>query len=154
MAVQPMVQGKQNVAAYEPQNKQNNNAKTTMHYYSLTPADLFVYTCLCVCAAGKQQVLRQEFEQLLSIMFNADVAMDKDDIKKLRESGVFGPQTFWVTDIRNLEPGESRTGGLIIRGNLRTTRTVVFAALCDKVKQLFGELVLCGSPKICTCDAG
>jgi hypothetical protein len=29
--------------------------------------------------------------------------MDKADIKKLKESGVFGPLTFWVTEIKNLE---------------------------------------------------
>lgn len=30
-------------------------------------------------------------------------SMDKADIKRLKESGVFGPLTFWVTEIKNLE---------------------------------------------------
>jgi hypothetical protein len=34
-------------------------------------------------------------------------SMDKADIKKLKESGVFGPLTFWVTEIKNLEEAGS-----------------------------------------------
>jgi hypothetical protein len=110
--------------------------------------------------------------------------MDKADVKRLKESGVFGPLTFWVTEIQNLEdvgnPNSavrlqgvcSRTEqclgvcwrrptaadsapplpllslpplaavlqtGVLIRGNLRADRAQVFAAVCDKVKELFGE---------------
>jgi hypothetical protein len=32
-----------------------------------------------------------------------DNSIDKADIKRLKESGVFGPLTFWVTEIKNLE---------------------------------------------------
>jgi len=32
-----------------------------------------------------------------------DNSIDKADIKKLKECGVFGPLTFWVTEIKNLE---------------------------------------------------
>jgi hypothetical protein len=35
--------------------------------------------------------------------FAGENSMDKADIKKLKESGVFGPLTFWVTEIKNLE---------------------------------------------------
>lgn len=35
--------------------------------------------------------------------------MDKADIKKLKESGVFGPLTFWVTEIKNLEETTGNT---------------------------------------------
>lgn len=34
---------------------------------------------------------------------SGDNSIDKADIKRLKESGVFGPLTFWVTDIKNLE---------------------------------------------------
>lgn len=53
------------------------------------------------------QVLRQEFEQLLNIVFSTENAMDKADIQKLRDSGVFGPLTFWVTEIKNLADGDT-----------------------------------------------
>lgn len=32
-----------------------------------------------------------------------DNSIDKADIKRLKESGVFGPLSFWVTEIKNLE---------------------------------------------------
>eukprot|EP00775_Hariotina_reticulata_P007491 gene7491-7700_t len=111
---------------------------------------------------GQKAALQQEFEQLLNIFFTGENSMDKADIKKLKESGVFGPLTFWVTEIKNLEEAGSTaavgqqlimasssacqvTGssacqsGVLIRGNLRTDRLVVFQALCDKVKELFGS---------------
>ena len=28
--------------------------------------------------------------------------MDKADVKRIKESGVFGPMTFWITEVRNL----------------------------------------------------
>lgn len=34
---------------------------------------------------------------------SGDNSIDKADIKRLKESGVFGPLTFWVTEIKNLE---------------------------------------------------
>jgi hypothetical protein len=40
--------------------------------------------------------------------------MDKADIKKLKESGVFGPLTFWVTEIKNLE--EAANPNAAVRG--------------------------------------
>lgn len=36
-------------------------------------------------------------------LFTGDNSIDKADIKRLKESGVFGPLTFWVTEIKNLE---------------------------------------------------
>lgn len=39
-------------------------------------------------------------------------SMDKADIKKLKESGVFGPLTFWVTEMRNLEEAGSQGAGV------------------------------------------
>lgn len=38
--------------------------------------------------------------------------VDKADMQKLRESGVFGPMSFWVTEMRNLQdPSDARSGG-------------------------------------------
>lgn len=47
-----------------------------------------------------------------------DNSIDKADIKKLKESGVFGPLTFWVTEIKNLEElGNPNAGvSLFLRG--------------------------------------
>ncbi|KAF8071032.1 EGY1 [Scenedesmus sp. PABB004] len=88
----------------------------------------------------QKAALQQEFEQLLNIFFTGDNSMDKADIKRLKESGVFGPLTFWVTEIRNLEEGGNANAGsgVLVRGNLRTDRLTVFRAVCDKVKELFG----------------
>ncbi len=52
-------------------------------------------------------------------------------------SGAFGPLTFWVTEIKNIE--EQDRVGVLVRGNLRTDRQKVFDNLCQKVTELFGE---------------
>jgi hypothetical protein len=95
-----------------------------------------------LCAAGQKQLLQQEFEQLLNIFFASESSMSKADIKKLKESGVFGPMSFWVTEIKNLEEEGPQPGmklGVLVRGNLRTDRATVFENLCEKVKELFGD---------------
>ena len=108
------------------------------------PADEFLAVLFStfLITAGQKQLLQQEFEQLLNIFFASESSMSKADIKKLRESGVFGPLSFWVTEIKNLEEEGPQPGmklGVLIRGNLRTDRTTVFESLCEKVSELFGD---------------
>ncbi|WIA11756.1 hypothetical protein OEZ85_011851 [Tetradesmus obliquus] len=88
----------------------------------------------------QKEALQQEFEQLLNIFFTGENSMDKADIKRLKESGVFGPLTFWVTEIKNLEEAgnPNAASGVLIRGNMRSDRASVFQSLCDKVQELFG----------------
>ncbi|EFJ47832.1 hypothetical protein VOLCADRAFT_61017 [Volvox carteri f. nagariensis] len=62
--------------------------------------------------------------------------LDKDDLKRLREAA-FGPQTFWVTETLPLQDLDK--SGILIRGNLRDSREKVFAHVCAKVSELFGE---------------
>lgn len=90
---------------------------------------------------NQKAALQQEFEQLLNIFFTGDNSIDKADIKRLKESGVFGPLTFWVTEIKNLEElgNPNAAAGVLIRGNLRTDRLKVFESVCDKVQELFGD---------------
>ncbi|GBF95462.1 zinc metalloprotease chloroplastic-like [Raphidocelis subcapitata] len=97
-----------------------------------------------VAADGQKQALRQDFENLLNIFFSGESGVDKADMQRLRESGVFGPLSFWVTEMRNLqEPSELSQGGrqvgYLVRGNLRKPRLEVFDALCAKVAELFGD---------------
>lgn len=110
---------------------------------------------------GQKQALRQDFENLLNIFFMGDSGVDKSDMQKLRESGVFGPLSFWVTEMRNLqEPMDAAAGGrqqvgYLIRGNLRKSRLEVFDALCSKVKELFGqkyEVLMIEDPEIPDAD--
>jgi hypothetical protein len=42
--------------------------------------------------------------------------VDKSDMQKLRESGVFGPLSFWVTEMRNLQDADSMASGGRVRG--------------------------------------
>ncbi len=125
---------------------------------------------------ASKQVLKQEFQQLLNVMFIPSL-VDKDDIKKLKDAGgcmagsrccctwriqavqgssnllclwcagrqlaahagqphaaadmflactagVFGPQTFWVTEMRLVE--EKDKMGILVRGNLRDDRDELF----------------------------
>ncbi|KIZ03245.1 hypothetical protein MNEG_4714 [Monoraphidium neglectum] len=105
-----------------------------------------------------RQVLRQDFENLLDIFFSGETGVDKADMQKLRESGVFGPLTFWVTEMRNLQdPADVAAGnskqqvGYLIRGNLRKPRLEVYEALCAKVAQLFGtkyEVLMIEDPDV------
>jgi hypothetical protein len=111
-------------------------------------------------AAGQKKALQQEFEQLLNIFFDTEPGVTKADIKKLRESGVFGPLSFWVTEIKNLEeeaaPNTVGKLGILIRGNLRTDRQQVFDQLCEKVKELFGDkygVLMIEDPEILDFDA-
>jgi hypothetical protein len=39
----------------------------------------------------------------MGVVAAGDNSIDKADIKRLKESGVFGPLSFWVTEIKNLE---------------------------------------------------
>jgi hypothetical protein len=51
---------------------------------------------------------------LLSVFFAGEPEVDKADIQKLRDSGAFGPLSFWVTEVRALqEPGDSSAGGRV-----------------------------------------
>jgi hypothetical protein len=116
--------------------------------------------CLPAPTAGQKKALQQEFEQLLNIFFDTEPGVTKADIKKLRESGVFGPLSFWVTEIKNLEEeaGPNTVGklGILIRGNLRTERQQVFDGLCEKVKELFGDkygVLMIEDPEILDIDA-
>lgn len=43
-----------------------------------------------------------------------DNSIDKADIKRLKESGVFGPLTFWVTEIKNLEELGNTNAGVSV----------------------------------------
>ncbi|GLC65092.1 hypothetical protein PLESTF_000245700 [Pleodorina starrii] len=85
---------------------------------------------------AQQQQLRQEFETLLQAMSKGNDVLDKDDLKRLREAA-FGPQTFWVTETLPLQDLDK--SGVLIRGNLRDTREKVYAHVCAKVSELFGE---------------
>jgi len=84
----------------------------------------------------EQAQLRAEFETLLTQISKSPDALDKDDIKKLRDAA-FGPQTFWITETMPIADAE-RTG-LLIRGNLRDERSKVFAHIREKVLELFGD---------------
>jgi hypothetical protein len=57
---------------------------------------------------------------------------------------VFGATTFWVTDTRPLAM-QSLELGVVVRGNLRGPREVVFKEVCEKVNALFGERRWAGS---------
>ncbi|GIM06679.1 hypothetical protein Vretimale_10954, partial [Volvox reticuliferus] len=85
---------------------------------------------------AQQQELRQEFETLLQAMGKGTDMLDKEDLKRLREAA-FGPQTFWVTETLPLQDLDK--SGVLIRGNLRDSREKVFAHVCAKVAELFGE---------------
>jgi hypothetical protein len=59
-----------------------------------------------MCDSDREQI--QEISRWTSCVLCAvpcagDNSIDKADIKRLKESGVFGPLTFWVTEIKNLE---------------------------------------------------
>lgn len=101
---------------------------------------------------GQQKELKQEFDQLLSIVLKPESGgLDKDELKKLKEAA-FGPMTFWVTETRSLE--ETAVGtrtGVLVRGNLRDEQTKVFELVSAKVKQLFGgkyEVLMVEDPEI------
>lgn len=97
--------------------------------------------------AGNQEALKQEFEQLLTTLFKPESGLDKDDIKKLKDT-VFGPQTFWVTETVPIPDIEKP--GVLIRGNLRDTREKVFDLVAAKVKELFDgkyEVVMVEDPE-------
>lgn len=93
------------------------------------------FTSLPLLPLGPPQELRKDFDSLLTSIFEETSGLSKDDLKKLKEAA-FGPQTFWVTE--TLPLAESERTGVTIRGNLRKDRDTVFAAVCDKTKELFG----------------
>jgi hypothetical protein len=67
--------------------------------------------------------------------------MDKADIKKLKESGVFGPLTFWVTEIKNLE--EAGNPNAAVRGRLRLVYKIVLGVLLVR-STTYSTSALCG----------
>lgn len=68
------------------------------------PAPL-VYYLLCLCLNPHTKPCTGES------------GVDKSDMQKLRESGVFGPMSFWVTEMRNLqEPVDMAQGGRVSSG--------------------------------------
>lgn len=86
----------------------------------------------------RQEQLKQEFESLLGSLFQPAGLLDKADVKKLKDSGVFGPSSFWVTEMKVFEESEQRAG-ILVRGNLREERSKVFSDVIAKVKELFGD---------------
>lgn len=55
--------------------------------------------------------------------------------RKIKDK-VFGPQTFWVTETAAV-PGVD--GGVVVRGNFRGAKDVVFSEVCRRVQELYGE---------------
>lgn len=74
-------------------------------------------------------------------------SMDKTDIKKLKESGVFGPLTFWVTDIKNLEESGSQASGVSRAATLdRDIATSYLPAVHQNCQEVLHEGVWVGQP--------
>jgi hypothetical protein len=62
------------------------------------------------------------------VLLAGENSMDKADIKKLKESGVFGPLTFWVTEIKNLE--EAGNPNAAVRGRWRSVQHKIRCTAC------------------------
>eukprot|EP01026_Neomeris_dumetosa_P084044 TRINITY_DN9808_c0_g1_i4.p1 TRINITY_DN9808_c0_g1~~TRINITY_DN9808_c0_g1_i4.p1 ORF type:complete len:603 (-),score=88.41 TRINITY_DN9808_c0_g1_i4:332-2140(-) len=79
-----------------------------------------------------QQSLQREIQNLVRMVAD-EAILSKEDIKKIKD--LLGPQTFWVTDTKEVE---GIIGGVLIRGNLRTDKTKVLAILEEGIKKLYG----------------
>ena len=66
---------------------------------------------------------------------------------------VFGPSTFWVTETRALAV-QSLDLGVVVRGNLRGPLDVVYADVCRRMEQLFGELGWAGAAGVAVWKPG
>jgi len=83
---------------------------------------------------GEEQ-LRKEFENLIEVL-KPGAGIDKTDVKFIKDK-VFGPNTFFVTDVR---PNEALEGGSFFRGNMRTKdKTKVFTETLEALRAEFGD---------------
>ncbi|RMZ56374.1 hypothetical protein APUTEX25_004731, partial [Auxenochlorella protothecoides] len=83
--------------------------------------------------AGGQDLQRQ-VEKLLNSLIRSKNGIDKDDYSDIK-SKVFGPDTFWVTDVL---PSSGLEGGVMFRGNLRGKREKVVAEVMQRLHDAYG----------------
>ncbi|CAG9463210.1 unnamed protein product [Pedinophyceae sp. YPF-701] len=87
-----------------------------------------------VRSPDSERRMRSEFEGLIG-MLQPGAGVTREDVKEFKEK-VFGPQSFWVTEMR---PSEDVVGGWLVRGNLRAPREDVFDAARAGAEKLFGD---------------